>query len=118
MAAKDMMDALQNPHPEVPFAQIGDDTISALAELAAIFKLKLRQTLAATLPAVHPKVTQRPCLTESYNPLLASTMPLPRQTRSQTTINTQDMTHAPLPQRVVTPRTLHPSPPRVPTPSR
>jgi hypothetical protein len=41
MAAKDMTDALQNPHPEVPFARIGDDTVSALAELAAIFKLKL-----------------------------------------------------------------------------
>jgi hypothetical protein len=41
MAAKDMTDALQNPHPEVPFARVGDDTISALAELAAIFKLKL-----------------------------------------------------------------------------
>jgi hypothetical protein len=44
MAVKDMMDALQNPHPEVPFARVGDDTISALAEFAAIFKLKLRQT--------------------------------------------------------------------------
>jgi hypothetical protein len=32
MAAKDMTDALQNPHPEVPFARVGDDTISALAE--------------------------------------------------------------------------------------
>jgi hypothetical protein len=32
MAAKDMTDAIQNPHPEVPFAHIGDDTISALAE--------------------------------------------------------------------------------------
>jgi hypothetical protein len=41
MAAKDMTDALQNPHPEVPFARVGDDTISALADLAAIFKLKL-----------------------------------------------------------------------------
>jgi hypothetical protein len=39
MVAKDMMDALQNPHPEVPFASVGDDTISALADLAAIFKL-------------------------------------------------------------------------------
>jgi hypothetical protein len=44
MAAKDMTDALQNPHPEVPFASVRDDTISALADLAAIFKLKLRQT--------------------------------------------------------------------------
>jgi hypothetical protein len=31
MAAKDMTDALQNPHPEVPFAHVGDYTISALA---------------------------------------------------------------------------------------
>jgi hypothetical protein len=40
MAAKDMRDALQNPHPEVPFASVGDDTIAALTDLAAIFKLK------------------------------------------------------------------------------
>jgi hypothetical protein len=40
MAAKDMTDALPNPKPEVPFASVGDDTISALADLAAIFKLK------------------------------------------------------------------------------
>jgi hypothetical protein len=45
-------------------------------------------------------------------------MPLPRHTRSQTTIYTQDITNAPLPPRVVTPRTLRPSPPRVPTRSR
>jgi hypothetical protein len=42
-------------------------------------------------------------------------MPLTRQTRSQTTIHTQDISNAPLPPRVVTPRTHHPSPPRVPT---
>jgi hypothetical protein len=74
MAATDMTDALQNPHPEVPFTQIGDDTISAIAELAAIFKLKLQQTPAATLPAAPLKVLQRPCLAESSNSLLASTM--------------------------------------------
>jgi hypothetical protein len=74
MAAKDMTDALKNPHPEVPFAQIGDDTISALAELAAILKLKLRQTPAPTLPTAPLKVIQHPCLAESSNPLLASPM--------------------------------------------
>jgi hypothetical protein len=42
MAAKYMMDALQNHHWEVPFIHVGNDTISALAELAAIFKLKLQ----------------------------------------------------------------------------
>jgi hypothetical protein len=118
MAAKDMTDALQNPHPEVPFAHVGYDTISALAELAAIFKLKLRQTQPPTLPAAPPKVTQRPCLSGSSNPILASLISLPRQTRSQTTIHTQDITNAPLPPRVVTPRTLNPSPPRLPTGSQ
>jgi hypothetical protein len=58
MAAKDITDALQNSHSDVPFARVGDDTISALAKLAAIFKLKLRQTQPTTLPAVPLTVTQ------------------------------------------------------------
>jgi hypothetical protein len=118
MASKDMTDALQNPHPEVPFAHVGDDTISALAELATIFKLKLRQTPPPTLPAVPPTVKQRTCLPESPNPILASPMAPPRKTRSQTTIHAQDITNAPLIPRVVTPMTHNPSPPRVPTRSR
>jgi hypothetical protein len=77
MPAKDITDAWQHPHLEVPFARVGDDTISALAEVAAIFKLKLRQTPPPMLPAAPPKVTQRPCLAESSNPILASPMPLP-----------------------------------------
>jgi hypothetical protein len=43
MAAKDMTDALHNPHPDVPYTSVGDDTIPALTNLAAIFKLKLQQ---------------------------------------------------------------------------
>jgi hypothetical protein len=113
-AYKDMTDALQNPHPEVPFAHVGDDTISALAEFATIFKLKLRQTPPLTFPAVPPTVTQRTCLAESSNPILASPMPLPRPTRSQTKNHAQDITNAPLLLRVVTPMTCNPSPPRVP----
>jgi hypothetical protein len=118
MAAKDMTDALQNTHPEVSFAHVGDDTNSVFAELDTIFKLKLRQTPPPTLPAAPPEVKQRTCLAESSNPIVASPMPLPRQTRSQTTIHTQDITNAPLLPRVVTPRTLIPSPPRVPTHSQ
>jgi hypothetical protein len=118
MASNDMTDALQNPHPEVPFARVGDDTISALAELAVIFKLKLRQTQTPTLPAAPPKVTKRPCLAESSNPIFSSPMPLSRQTRSQTTIHTQNINNALLPPRVVTHRTLNPLPPRVPTRSQ
>jgi hypothetical protein len=45
-------------------------------------------------------------------------MPLSRQTRSLIIIHTQDIYNAPLPPRVVTPRTPHPSPPRVPTHSQ
>jgi hypothetical protein len=116
--AKNMTGALQNPHPEVTFARVGDDTISALADLAAIFKLKLRQTPSPTPQAVPPTVFQRPCLAESSNQILKSSMPLSRQTRPQTTIHTQDISNAPLPPRVVTPRTLRPSPPRVPTRSK
>jgi hypothetical protein len=115
MAAKDMTNALQNPHPEVPFARVGDDTISALADLAEIFKLKLRQTPAPTPQVVPPAVLQQSCLADSSHQILNSPIPLSRQTISQTTIHTQDIPSAPLPPRVVTPRTLRPSPPRVPT---
>jgi hypothetical protein len=118
MADKDMTDALQNPHPEVPFASIGDDTISALADLAAIFKLKLQQTPSPTPQAVPPTVFQRPCLAESSNHILDSPMPISRHMITQTKIHTQDIPNVPLPPRVVTPRTLRPSPPRVPTRSR
>jgi hypothetical protein len=37
MAANNMTDALQNPHPEAPFASVRDDTIEALTDLAAFF---------------------------------------------------------------------------------
>jgi hypothetical protein len=50
--------------------------------------------------------------------MLTSPMPLPRQTRSQTTIYARDIAKAPLLPRVVTPMTRTPSPPRVPTRSR
>jgi hypothetical protein len=113
-AANDMTNALQNPHPEVPFTHVGDETISALTALAAIFKLKLQKAQTPSLPAAPPKVTLRTCLAESYDQILASPMPPPRQTKSQTTIHTRDITNAPLLPRVVTPMTRNPSPPRVP----
>jgi hypothetical protein len=112
-----MTDALQNPHPEVPSPASGM-TISALADLAAIFKLKLQQTLSPAPQAVPPQIFQHPSLAASSNQILNSPMPIARQTRSHTTIHTQDFPNVPLPLRVVTPRTLRPSPPRVPTRSR
>jgi hypothetical protein len=114
MAVNDMSNALQNPHPEVPFTHVGDDTISALTALAEIFKLKFQKVHIPKLPAPPAKVTQRTCLTESSNPILGYPMPQPCQTRSQTKIHAQDITNAPLLPRVVTPMTSQPSPPRVP----
>jgi hypothetical protein len=118
MAANDMTDALQNPHPEVPFARVGDDTILVLADLAAILKLKLRQTPSPTPQYVPPTIFQLPCLAESSHQISISPMLLSRQTRSHTTTHIQDSSGKPLPPRVVTPRTLRPSPPRVPTHSQ
>jgi hypothetical protein len=118
MAAKDMKDALQNHHPEVPFASVGDDTIVALMDLAAIFKLKLRQGPSPATQASPAKVVPRPSLAPSSTQILNLPMSIGRQTRSQTTIHTQDIPNVPLPPRVVTPRTLRPSPPRVPTGSQ
>jgi hypothetical protein len=118
VAAKDMTDALQNPHLEVPFASVGDDTIAALTDLAAIFKLKIQQTLSPATEAAPAKIFQRPSLAPSSAQIRNSPMPIRRQTRSQTTVHTQDIPNVPLPPRVVTPRTLCQSPTRVPTGSQ
>jgi hypothetical protein len=118
MAANDMTDALQNPHPAVPFTQVGDDTISVLTALAEIFKLKLQKSQTPALPASPPKVALRPWHANSSHPMLASTMPLARQTRSQTTSYARDIANSPFLLRVVTPVTRPSSPPRVSTRSQ
>jgi hypothetical protein len=118
MAAKDMTNAFQNPHPEVPFASVGDDTVKALADLAAIFKLKSQLAPSLATNASPVTVVQRPSLIPSSTQISNSPMPNRRQTRSQTTIHTPDIPDRPLPPRVVTPRTPRHSPPRVPTGSR
>jgi hypothetical protein len=118
MAVKDMTGAFQNPHPAVPFASVGDDTIAALTDLAAIFKLKLQQAPSPATQASPPKVVSRPSLVPPPNQILNLPMPIRRQTRSQTTIHSQEIPNAPLPPRVVTPRTLRQSTPRVPAGSQ
>jgi hypothetical protein len=115
ITAKDMTDALHNPHPAVPFASVGDDTIAALTDLAEIFKLKLQQAPSPATQTSTPKVVSCPSRAPSSTQILSSPMPIRRQTRSQTTIHTQNIPNAPLPPRVVTPQTLRQSTPRVPT---
>jgi hypothetical protein len=41
MAANDMTNALKHPNPEA-FAQVGDDTITALTQLAEILKTNFK----------------------------------------------------------------------------
>jgi hypothetical protein len=50
MAAQDMTDALKHPHPDIPFATIGDDTITALATLSEIFTRKFTKSEANNIP--------------------------------------------------------------------
>jgi hypothetical protein len=118
MAAKYMMDAFQNLHPDVPFASLVDDTISSLADLAAIFKLKLQHAQPPETRASPAKVVPRSSLIPSPTQILYLTMPNRRQTRSQMTIHTKNIPDVPLPPRVVTPRTLRESPPRAPSGSQ
>jgi hypothetical protein len=108
-----MSDALKNPHPEVPFAHIGDDITTALTTLAEIFKNKFQRNQIPGLPTAPAKFAERTFPAESSNSILASPMPPKRQMRSQP-IQAQDITNAPLLPRVVTPMTSQPAPPRVP----
>jgi hypothetical protein len=82
MAAKDMMDTFQNTHPDGPFTSVGDYTIAALTDLAAIFKLKLQQAPSPATQTSPAKVVPRPSLIPSSTQILNSPMPNRRQTRS------------------------------------
>jgi hypothetical protein len=113
MSANDMSNALKNPHPEVPFSHIGDDTIAALTKLADIFKTKFQKVQTHGLPHVPASAPEHTIPANLSHPILASPV-LQRQTISQTIINTKNTTNAPLLPRVVTPMTTRPAPPRVP----
>jgi hypothetical protein len=59
MAANDMTNAIKNPHPAVPFAQVGDDTIAALTQLAEIFKNKFQKVKAPELSNAPIKAAEK-----------------------------------------------------------
>jgi hypothetical protein len=84
-----MTNALKNPHPDAPFAHIGDDTIAALTRLAEIFKNKFQKLKSPELSPSHVKAAENkrpPALTK---PILSSSQEHKYQTRSQTTIHTE-----------------------------
>jgi hypothetical protein len=58
MASNDMSTASKYPHPEIPFAQVGDDIITALTQLAAIFKNKFQKPKAPELTHAHLKASE------------------------------------------------------------
>jgi hypothetical protein len=58
MASNDMTNALKNPHPAFPLAQVGDETIAALTQLAEIFKNNFQKVEAPELSNVPIKAAE------------------------------------------------------------
>jgi hypothetical protein len=115
MTANYISNALKNPHPEVPFTQVRDDTIAAaLTKLAEIFKNNFQKVQAPELSNAPAKAAENKRPANLSQPILTSTVKQQYQTRSQKIINTGDTTNAPLLPRVVTPKTGRAAPPRVP----
>jgi hypothetical protein len=83
MAANDMSNALKHPHPEVPFPHVGDDTITALAQLAEIFKNKFQKPKLPELTHSPIKAAKNKIPAAPTQPILTSPMKNTYQTRSQ-----------------------------------
>jgi hypothetical protein len=82
MADDDMTNALKYPHPEVPFAQVGDDTIAALTQLAEIIKNKFQKVKAPELSNAPIKATKNKRPAFMAQPIMNSPMQHKFQTRS------------------------------------
>jgi hypothetical protein len=115
MAANNMTNALKNPHPAVPFAQVGDDTLPALAQLAEILKNKFQKVKAPELSNAPIKAAKNKRHAAMAQPILNYPMQHKHQKISQTTINTEETTNKPLLPRVITPMMGQAAPLRVPT---
>jgi hypothetical protein len=87
MAATDMVSALKHPHPWVPFVQVGDETITALAKLAAIFKNKFQKPTAPERIQAPLKAAENKQPEALAQPILTSPMQHKYQKRSQIPIS-------------------------------
>jgi hypothetical protein len=114
VAANDMTNALTHPHPEVPFAKVGDETIKALTQLAAIFKNRFQKPTAPELMQAPLKAAENKQPAALSHPILTSPMHHNYQTRSQSPIRVNPSHNTPLFPRVVTPMTGQAASPRVP----
>jgi hypothetical protein len=114
MAAKDMANALKHPHPEVPFSHVGDGTITALTQLAEIFKNNFQKPKSPELTHSPTKAVENKRPIALTQPLLTSPMQHQYQTRSQIPILTTTTSNTLLLPRVFTPMTGRAASPRVP----
>jgi hypothetical protein len=119
MATNDMNDDLKHPHPDVPFTTIGDDTITPISQLTAIFKNKFQKPSAPELLQAPVKAAENKQSSALVQPILTPPMKHNYQTRSQQASPTypsdfiQSHNSPQLP-RVVTPAVRSAAPPRVP----
>jgi hypothetical protein len=109
-----MSNALKATHPEVPFAHVVDDTIEALTKLAEIFKNKFQKVQTPGLSNAPAKTAENKSPADLSHRILTSPVQKWYQMRSQTIIDAEDTTTAPLLMRVVTPMTGQVAPPMVP----
>jgi hypothetical protein len=109
-----MANALKHPQPEVSFAQVGYDTITALTQLAAIFKNKFQKPTAPELIQASLKAAENKQPAALAQPILTSPMQHNYQTRSHIPITANTESNTPLLIRVVTPMMGWTASPRVP----
>jgi hypothetical protein len=120
ITAHDMNDALKHPHPD---ATIGDDTITALTPLAAIFKNKYNKPSAPVIIDYHIKAAENKRPTVLIQPFITPPVKHNYQTKSQTEANqatshVSESQNSPQLLRVVTPAARSAAPPRVPARAR
>jgi hypothetical protein len=69
-----MANALKHPHPEVPLAQVGDEKITALAQLATIFKNKFKKPTSPEFIQAPLKAAENKQPAALAKPILTSPM--------------------------------------------
>jgi hypothetical protein len=112
MAAQDMTDYLKHPHPESPFDAIGEDTITALANLSDIFMIKFTTPETNNVPLSPKKTASNTRQSPELQPDITLTIKHYHQPITQTNSN-QTFENVQQPPRVVTPATARAAPPMV-----
>jgi hypothetical protein len=86
MVAQAMTDALKHPHPDVHFATIGDDKISALATLAKIFTRKFKKVHAQNIQPAPQEAAAIKQPAPQSQPIITSPIKRNYRTRSQSNV--------------------------------